>query len=66
MKSNKQIALLLGIAASFFFAITFVVNRLISLNGGSWIWSASLRFFFDVTWLSSSSFSKKKIQTIAC
>lgn len=46
MKSNKQIALLLGILASLFFAVTFVVNRLMALNGGSWIWSASLRFFW--------------------
>ncbi len=46
MKPNKQLALLLGITASLFFAITFVVNRLMALNGGSWIWSASLRFFW--------------------
>lgn len=46
MRSNKQVALLLGIIASLFFAITFIVNRLMLLNGGSWIWSASLRFFW--------------------
>jgi drug/metabolite transporter (DMT)-like permease len=46
MKPNKQLALLLGITSSLFFAITFVVNRLMALNGGSWIWSASLRFFW--------------------
>jgi drug/metabolite transporter (DMT)-like permease len=46
MKSNKHVALLLGIIASLFFAVTFVVNRLMALEGGSWIWSASFRFFW--------------------
>lgn len=48
MKPKKQLALLLGITASLFFAITFVANRLMALNGGSWIWSASLRFFWMI------------------
>ncbi|CUH96176.1 putative membrane protein [Propionispora sp. 2/2-37] len=39
-------AFLLGIAGSFFFAFTFVLNRSMNLSGGSWIWSASLRFLF--------------------
>ncbi|WP_162304832.1 hypothetical protein [Sphingobacterium olei] len=34
MSSTKQVALLLGFLASLFFAITFVVNRLMSLNDG--------------------------------
>lgn len=41
-------AILLGILASFFFAFTFVLNRVMDLQGGSWIWSASLRYFFMV------------------
>ncbi|MEC1356079.1 multidrug resistance efflux transporter family protein [Bacillus sonorensis] len=36
--------IILGIFAAFFFAITFVLNRAMELEGGSWIWSASLRF----------------------
>ncbi|MBX9968233.1 multidrug resistance efflux transporter family protein [Priestia aryabhattai] len=40
--------LLLGIAASFFFAFTFVLNRAMDLSGGSWAWSASLRYFFMI------------------
>lgn len=36
----------LGIFASFFFAFTFVLNRLMSLQGGSFLWSASLRYLF--------------------
>ncbi|WP_436663642.1 DMT family transporter [Alicyclobacillus acidoterrestris] len=39
-------AILIGILASFFFAVTFVVNKLMSDAGGSWLWSASLRYLF--------------------
>jgi drug/metabolite transporter (DMT)-like permease len=42
----KLKAILLGISASFFFAFTFILNRQMNLSGGSWIWSASLRYFF--------------------
>lgn len=42
---NKR-ALIYGILASFFFAFTFILNRSMYLSGGSWIWSASLRYFF--------------------
>ncbi|MEZ4509314.1 MAG: hypothetical protein R2881_06675 [Eubacteriales bacterium] len=38
--------LLLGLLASFFFAFTFLLNRSMHLSGGSWIWSASLRYLF--------------------
>ncbi|MFC7363603.1 MULTISPECIES: multidrug resistance efflux transporter family protein [Bhargavaea] len=41
----------LGILASLFFAVTFVLNRSMELDGGSWMWSASLRFFFMVPFL---------------
>lgn len=43
--------ILLGIVASMFFAVTFVLNRAMELSGGSWIWSASLRFFFMLPFL---------------
>ena len=39
-------AILYGLVASFFFAFTFILNRSMELGGGSWAWSASLRFFF--------------------
>ena len=39
-------AFLLGVAGSFFFAFTFVLNRSMNLSGGSWIWTASLRYLF--------------------
>lgn len=41
-------AILLGISASFFFAVTFVLNRSMDLSGGSWVWSAVLRYVFMV------------------
>jgi drug/metabolite transporter (DMT)-like permease len=46
MQSAKRTAIALGIASSLFFSITFIVNRLMSLEGGSWVWSASLRFYW--------------------
>lgn len=41
----------LGVLAAFFFAFTFVLNRSMELSGGSWIWSASLRYLFMVPML---------------
>lgn len=43
--------ILIGICAAFFFAFTFVLNAAMELSGGSWIWSASLRYFFMVPFL---------------
>ena len=39
-------AILLGVAGSFFFAFTFILNRSMNLAGGSWVYSASLRYIF--------------------
>jgi drug/metabolite transporter (DMT)-like permease len=46
-------AFLLGVAGSFFFAFTFVLNRSMNLSGGSWIWTGALRYFFTfpMLWL---------------
>lgn len=41
-------ALPLAIAGAFFFAFTFILNRSMNLSGGSWIWSASLRYLFTL------------------
>ena len=61
MKSNKSFALFLGILSAFFFAVTFVVNRLMSVEGGSWIWSSSLRFFWMVPLLFFIVITRKNI-----
>lgn len=38
--------ILIGILAAMFFSVTFILNRAMELEGGSWVWSSSLRFFF--------------------
>ncbi len=38
--------LVLGAMAALFFSSTFVLNRAMSLEGGHWVWSASLRYAF--------------------
>ncbi|GFO68416.1 membrane protein [Geomonas limicola] len=38
--------ILLGVLSAFFFSSTFVLNRAMSLQGGSWVWTASLRYFY--------------------
>ncbi len=35
-----------GIIASLFFAFTFILNSSMNISGGSWLWSASLRYIF--------------------
>lgn len=42
---------ILGISSAFFFAFTFVLNRSMELTGGSWLWSASLRYYFMIPFL---------------
>ncbi|KSU84299.1 Putative multidrug resistance efflux transporter [Fictibacillus enclensis] len=42
---------LIGIGSAFFFAFTFILNSLMEVSGGSWIWSASLRYLFMVPFL---------------
>lgn len=39
-------ALLYGIAGSFFFAFTFILNRSMNLAGSYWLWGACLRYIF--------------------
>jgi len=53
-------AIIYGILASFFFAVTFVVNKLMSDHGGSWIWSASLRYLFMLPLLLVIVVARKK------
>ena len=41
----------LGILSGAFFSTTFVLNEAMSLGGGHWLWSASLRYAFMVLFL---------------
>lgn len=43
--------IMIGIVAALFFAFTFILNHSMELDGGSWLWSASLRYFFMVPFL---------------
>ncbi|MBM6617223.1 DMT family transporter [Bacillus suaedaesalsae] len=43
--------ILIGVLSSVFFAVTFILNRSMELSGGSWLWSASLRYFFMIPFL---------------
>ena len=43
--------IVLGLLSALFFSSTFVLNRLMSLEGGHWIWSASLRYAFMILFL---------------
>lgn len=38
--------IMLGTLSSAFFSSTFVLNELMSLEGGHWVWSAALRYLF--------------------
>src|SRR5690625_64870 len=38
--------ILIGTLGALFFSAAFIFNRSMELEGGSWAWSASLRFFF--------------------
>jgi Putative multidrug resistance efflux transporter len=53
--------ILIGILAAFFFSITFILNRSMELSGGSWIWSASLRYFFMIPFLLIIVMSRKNL-----
>lgn len=44
--------ILLGMLSAVFFSSTFVLNRAMSLEGGHWVWTASLRFGFMLVFLS--------------
>ncbi|RFU66013.1 DMT family transporter [Peribacillus glennii] len=51
----------LGVCAAFFFAFTFILNRMMDLSGGSWLWSASMRYFFMVPMLLIIVMSRKNL-----
>jgi len=38
----------MGLLSGLFFSTTFLLNRMMSLDGGHWLWSASLRYVFMI------------------
>lgn len=43
--------ILLGIVSGAFFSTTFILNEVMSVEGGHWLWSATLRYFFMILFL---------------
>ncbi len=43
--------ILIGLLAGLFFSSTFILNRVMSLEGGHWVWSASLRYGYMILFL---------------
>lgn len=56
--------LLIGLLSSFFFSFTFILNRSMSLIGGSFLWSSSLRYLFSLPFLFVIVFAKKRTSFI--
>lgn len=64
MDKKKNLAIILGLIAALFFAVTFVLNRLMSTEGGSWVWSSSFRFFFMVPFLLLIVLARKGVRPL--
>ncbi len=45
--------ILIGLLSGLFFSSTFVLNRMMSLEGGHWLWSASLRYAYMILLLTA-------------
>ena len=43
----------IGLLAGLFFSSTFILNRMMSLEGGHWVWSAALRYAYMILLLLS-------------
>ncbi|MGM9957515.1 MAG: multidrug resistance efflux transporter family protein [Peribacillus sp.] len=56
--------ILIGVCSALFFAFTFVLNQSMELAGGSWIWSASLRYIFMVPFLLCIVLSRKNLRPL--
>ncbi|MDQ0194012.1 DMT family transporter [Paenibacillus wynnii] len=56
--------LLLGICSALFFAVTFVLNRRMELSGGSWAWSASLRYLFTLPFFFTIVAGRRKLKPL--
>lgn len=56
--------IILGVCSAFFFAFTFIINRAMELDGGIWIWSASLRYFFMAFFLLIIVAARKNLREV--
>lgn len=65
-KTSSKIskAIILGITAAFFFAFTFILNKTMAAEGGDWIWSASLRFYWMLPFFFIIVLIRKNLTTL--
>lgn len=50
--TDTMIALIsIGLLSGLFFSSTFILNRMMSLEGGHWVWSACLRYAYMILFL---------------
>ena len=56
--------ILLGVLSGAFFSSTFILNEVMSVSGGHWLWSASLRYFFMILFLALILFFQGGIQRL--
>ena len=57
-------ALWFGILGALFFAFTFIFNRSMNLAGGSWMWSASLRYLFSLPMMAVLVWQKGELKGV--
>lgn len=50
-ENSSTYLLIIGLLAALFFSATFLINRAISLDGGHWYWSATLRFVYTLLFI---------------
>lgn len=59
----------IGVLSALFFSSTFVLNRAMSLQGGHWVWTASLRYLYTLImlagWLLLTGKSRLLLETVA-
>ena len=55
----------IGLLAGLFFSSTFILNRIMSLEGGHWLWSASLRYAYMITFLLALAALFQGLSTLA-
>jgi drug/metabolite transporter (DMT)-like permease len=56
--------ILLGVLSGAFFSSTFILNEVMSVSGGHWLWSATLRYFFMIMFLALILFFQGGVQRI--
>ncbi len=55
----------MGVAASLLFSVTFILNRAMSVGGGSWVWSSSLRFYWMIPFFAAIVWYQNGLKQLA-